>query len=604
MTGEETVAQLQGSRPPATMAQWLDAAAAVLRKAGRLGPDDDPAKAMDKLRRRTLEDLPVPPLGTPQLSADLPPTGDPGAAPFTRGTTVGRSAWDVRSVLTLGDDATVANRLALEELEGGASSLWVRLAGDPAGLAQALHEVRLDLAPVAVQSDDHPVAAARALADLLTPVQDRDPRHQLGGDPVGAQLRGGPVADLAVVVDCARLAQPLGVRAAVVDGTAAHEAGAGDAAELGWTLAVGVAYLRALEEAGIPPEKALPLVEFRYAVTDDQFGSIAKLRAARQLWDRVGELCGVGEGRPGQCQHAVTSRPMMTRYDSYTNLLRTTVAAFAAGVGAADAITVWPFDAALGQPEILGRRLARNISHLLIEESHVAATADPAGGAHAVEALTAELADAAWAEFDRIERAGGAIAALADGSVAGRWQATADRRATLIANRRQPITGVSEFPNAAEQLPAREPSPLPGPAGWADPFEELRDHPTEKPLFLATLGPVAAHTARSTFAANLFGAGGVGFTAAGSTVDPDDVLTAYREAGTPAVVCLAGTDADYLAFAPDLVPALRALGATRILLAGKPAAEITGLIDDHVAVGQDALAFLHRTRDALSGKES
>lgn len=604
MTSAETVARLQGTQPPATMAQWLDAAAAVLRKAGRLGPDDDPALAVDKLRRRTLEGLDVPPLGTPELTAELPPTGDPGAAPFTRGATAVRGAWDIRSALTVGTDPAAANRLALQELEGGAGSLWVRLADDPAGLAAVLHEVLLDLAPVSVQCDADPVGAARALADLLAPVENRDPRHQLGGDPVGAQLRGGPTADPAVVVDCARLARPLGVRGVLVDGTAAHEAGAGDAAELGWTLAVGAAYLRSLEDAGIPPADALALLEFRYAVTDDQFGSIAKLRAARRLWDRVGELCGVHHGRPGQRQHAVTSLPMMTRYDSYTNLLRTTVAAFAAGVGGADAITVWPFDAMLGRPDVLGRRLARNISHLLIEESHVAATADPAGGAHAVEALTAELAEAAWAEFDRIERAGGASAALADGSVTDRWQATADHRARLVATRRQPITGVSEFPNSAEQLPSRETSLLPTPSAWAAPFEELRDQPAETPLFLATLGPVAAHTARATFAANLFGAGGVGIVAAGSTVDPDEVLTGYREADTPPVVCLAGTDADYLTFAPELVPALRSLGATRILLAGKPAAEIAGLIDDHIAAGQDALAFLHRTRDALRGKES
>ena len=98
---------------------------------------------------------------------------------------------------------------------------------------------------------------------------------------------------------------------------------------------------------------------------------------------------------------------MMTRYDPWVNLLRTTVAAFAAGVGGADAVTVLPFDTRLGVPDALGRRMARNISSLLISESHVAAVHDPAAGAHAVEMLTAELAEAGWAEFQRIEAAGG-----------------------------------------------------------------------------------------------------------------------------------------------------------------------------------------------------
>ena len=111
-----------------------------------------------------------------------------------------------------------------------------------------------------------------------------------------------------------------------------------------------------------------------------------------------------------QQQHAVTSGPMMTRYDPWVNLMRTTVAAFAAGIGGADAVTVLPFDAALGVPEALGRRLARNISSLLISEAHVAEVADPAAGAYAVEMLTAQIADAAWAEFARIERDGGILA--------------------------------------------------------------------------------------------------------------------------------------------------------------------------------------------------
>src|SRR5690606_31764030 len=142
-----------------------------------------------------------------------------------------------------------------------------------------------------------------------------------------------------------------------------------------------------------------------------------------------------------------TSRPMMAKYDPYVNMLRTTVAAFAAGVGGAEAITVVPFDEPLGQPSALGRRNARNTSSLLIWESHIAKVVDPAGGSYAVEKLTDDLARAAWEEFGRVEAAGGVVAALEDGSLQARIDEVVAARDAQVANRRRPITGVSEFPN-------------------------------------------------------------------------------------------------------------------------------------------------------------
>ena len=162
-------------------------------------------------------------------------------------------------------------------------------------------------------------------------------------------MRAGS-GDLATLVEVAGLARDAGVLGVVVDATAVHDLGASDAQELGYSLAVGAAYLRALTDAGWSVDEALATIEFRYAATDEQFPTIAKLRAARRLWSRVAEL---SEGTPeaaGQRQHAVTSRPMMSKYDPWVNMLRTTVAAFAAGVGGADAVTVLPFDAALGAP--------------------------------------------------------------------------------------------------------------------------------------------------------------------------------------------------------------------------------------------------------------
>lgn len=291
----------------------------------------------------------------------------------------------------------------------------------------------------------------------------------------------------------------------------------------------------------------------------------------------------------------------MSKYDPWVNMLRTCVASFAAGVGGADSVTVLPFDAHLGLPDAFSRRIARNTSALLLHESHLAKVADPAGGAYAVEKLTDDLARAGWAEFGALEAAGGAAAAIADGSLRGRIDAVVAEREALIARRKLPLTGLSEFPNLHENLPERKPYAAGArtvrPYGHA--FEALRDEPAAGKVFLATMGTVAAHTARATFASNLFAAGGIDVVNPGRHDDVEAVLASYRgpDGGQP-VVCLTGADKAYAAWGSELATALREAGAQWVILAGKP---VDGVVtDDSCAMGLDALDFLDRTREKLA----
>jgi methylmalonyl-CoA mutase len=242
----------------------------------------------------------------------------------------------------------------------------------------------------------------------------------------------------------------------------------------------------------------------------------------------------------------------------------------------------------------------------LISESHVAAVHDPAAGAHAVEMLTSDMAEAGWAEFQRIEAAGGILDALDDGSVRERWSVTAVERSRRIAIRKQPITGVSEFPHLREVLPARV-SPVTTEqqqsVSWAEPFEQMRDAPATSPVFLATLGSVAEHGARAGFAANLFAAGGIDTVTAGRTAGVDDVVAAFTAGGTT-IACLAGADTAYAASGIATATALRQAGATRVVLAGRPKGELEDAVDDHVAAGDDVVEFLRRTRRHLTDAES
>ena len=258
--------------------------------------------------------------------------------------------------------------------------------------------------------------------------------------------------------------------------------------------------------------------------------------------------------------HAVTSRPMTSAYDVHVNLLRGTIAAFAAGVGGADSVTVVPFDEPTGEISALGRRLARNISALLVEESHVAAVADPAAGSYAVEQLTESLRQAAWAELGRLESDGeaGFLVRVADVKA---------RREEDVARRRRPLTGLSEYANPADPVPARRNLSY----RYGAAFEALRRHAPAAHVFLATLGPVAQHTVRSRFAANLLAAGGVAVDVAGATEGVDDLLAAYDG---QAVVCVAGTDTAYAEWGSEAAEALRDAGAGRVIVVS------TGSTDD------------------------
>ncbi len=583
------------------VAEWEQAAAAVLRKAGRLSEGDADHEVWARLARRTLDGIAITPLGTPALVEDLPAPVRPPA----RG-----DGWDVRALLA-DPDPVAANAAVLTDLENGATSLLVQVGESglaSADLGAALKGVLLDVAPVVLDAPSDPLGAARALADVAAGTALAAGTN-LGVDPVGALVRTRGLETLAgascstggVVAEAATLAGELGCRALVVDGTAVHDLGASDVQELGWVLAVAAHYLRELTEAGHDVDAAQGLVEFRLAASDEQFETIAKLRAVRRLWARMLELSGASSDRRTMVLHAITSRPMMTRYDPWVNMLRTCVAAFAAGVGGADVVTVLPFDARLGLPDAFARRIARNTSALLVEESHVAKVADPAGGAFAVEKLTDDLAVAGWEELGRLEEAGGVLGALADGSLRSRIGEVVTERDQQVARRKRPITGLTEFPNLQETLPERKPyadgAIAVRPYGHA--FEALREQPAGSKVFLATMGTIAAHTARATFATNLFAAGGIEVVNSGRHDDVEAVVKDYiGPEGGQRVVCLVGHDKAYASWGVSLVAALREAGATHVILAGKPVEGVE--VDDTCAVGVDALDFLTRTREKLA----
>jgi methylmalonyl-CoA mutase len=589
--------------PAADRAEWRALVAQVLAKSR---VDGDPEEALSSI---TYDGIELKPLYTRAEAHGVGADGVPGRPPFVRASTPHgsvRTGWDVRQ-RHADPDARRTNAAVHADLTNGTTSLWLVLGvpGLPVDdLGTALDGVHLDLAPVALDAGGETRAAAQAYLSLVQDVAPDEVRGTLGADPIGWRARTGAEADLDLLGSLAASAgQYPNLRVATVDATVHHDAGASDADEIAAAISTGVAYLRALTDAGLSVDEALARIEFRFAVNADQFLSIAKLRAARRVWDRVAELSDASGERRGQWQHATTSAAMMSQRDPWVNMLRATIACFAAAVGGADAITVLPFDAAIGLSDAFARRIARNTQSVLHDESSLARVIDAAGGSWYVETLTDQLAERAWDTFTAFERAGGALRALDDGTLDTTFAHAREQRRADVAHRRAPLTGVSEFAFVAEQPVTRPPAP-PAPAGgplaahrYAEPFEAFRDRadaqPTRPAVFLAALGPLAVHSARVGFASNLFQAGGLEPVV--GTGAPDEIVAAFRSSGT-SVACICSGDGQYSDHAAALANALREAGAAYVWLAGK--GQYDG-VDGYLAKGVDALDVLATTFEAL-----
>lgn len=603
---------LAGDFEPATEEQWRAAVRGVLLRGRTDATDEEFADAFARrLVFHTEDGLDIEPLYD---ADDATPSGTPGFAPFVRSSHAAPVPWEIRQRVWCDVDGSSATT----ELEDGATGLLLEVGGSAgaAALERALEGVHLELAPISIATpgDVDGVTAAHLLADLWErrQVPSDDRCGTLGADPIGAWARSGGTTDLDAGLSAAAsltariVDEAPSARSIVVDGTVWHDAGASAAQELAWNVAAAATHLRRLTDAGLDATAAARRLELRWSADADQFGTIAKLRAARRMWSRVAELAGLEPADRAAFQHVDCSRVMQTRYDTWVNALRTTVACFAAAIGGADAITTWPHDSLLrtgGSP--LGRRVARNTQTILQLESNLARVVDPVGGSWYVEHLTDELARTAWTLLQDVESRGGIIDALADGTIEETLETVRDARATRVATRRRPLTGVSEFPDIDDPPPpTAEPSAEPAstpfpPLGLhrlSEGFEAQRaradryeQHVGSRPaVFLATIGPQAASTARVTFAQNLFAAGGIR-TTVGAVDDFDPQASA--------VACLCSSDDLYRAEADDAASRLRNVGAEHVYLAGRGLG-IDG-VDEEIGLGIDALDVLTRTLDRL-----
>jgi methylmalonyl-CoA mutase len=410
---------------------------------------------------------------------------------------------------------------------------------------------------------------------------------------------------------------------ALADGRPVHDAGGSEAQELAFALSVALAYLRALEAGAIALDRASRAIAFRLVADADQFLTLAKFRALRLLWARVEQACGL---KPTPVFVAAeTAWRMLTQRDPYVNMLRATMATFAAGLAGANAITVLPHTLALGLPDRFARRLARNTQLILLEESKLAKVADPAAGTGSIETLTQALCEAAWSLFQEIEKAGGAFLALQGGLIQSKVAGTRQAREANIARRRDALTGASEFPNLQEaQVVVEDVKPVtpvadPGAAvrfeplramRLAAPFERLRDRSDQwlkqngrRPrALLANLGTAADFTARANFAKSFFEAGGIEAIDSEGFGDPAGVVAATKAADAD-LVCLCSSDRVYARHAVETAKALQSAGARHIYLAGRTGEQQAALraagVGAFIFAGCEALSLLQEAYELM-----
>jgi methylmalonyl-CoA mutase len=605
--------------PPAREA-WLALVAKVLK-----GGDFD-----RRLVSRTADGLAIQPLYT------RPDTVE-GAAVVAR-TAYFPGGWDIRQRHAEAD-AKVANAAILEDLTGGATSLLLQIgAPGQAGmgygaeaLAAALKGVFLDACGLALDGGENTMDAAGSLIEIwrAANVNENQRRGAFNYDPLGVLARTGTLyypaersCEIAAKFanDCRTMTH---VTALIADGRPYHEAGASEAQELAAMLATLVAYLRACEAAGLRPRAAFAKIGLGLAADADLFLTMAKLRAARKLVARVAEACGASHAVDKLHLAATTSERMMARRDPWVNVLRTTVACAGAAFGGADAIGVLPYTWAMGQPDAFARRIARNTHLVLQEESVLGRVIDPGHGAWFIEKLTEDLAKTAWGLFQAIEGKGGMGAALESGFLQGEIGRVAEARARDIATGRFELTGVSAFPQLAEDGVKVEPHPIPEPVvtggtsvaplhprRLAEPFERLREasdahlaRTGKRPrVFLASLGDVAVHSARSTWARNFLAAGGIEAIGGGELHNSADAGKAFADSGA-SVACICSSDQVYAELAEATAGALTAVGAKKVLLVGRPKAQETALkaagVDIIIFAGCDAVEMLAQLQEAL-----
>ncbi|WP_127557429.1 methylmalonyl-CoA mutase [Nioella ostreopsis] len=451
---------------------WQDMAAKELR--GR-SPDD--------LTWNTLEGIAVKPLYTEEDTADLPHMGTvPGQEPFTRGvkaTMYAGRPWTIRQYagFSTAEESNAFYRKALAAGQQGVSVAFdlathrgydsdhPRVEGDVGKAGVAIDSVEdmkilfdgipLDKISVSMTMNG---AVIPILANfIVTGEEQGHDKALLAGTIQNDILKEfmvrntyiyPPEPSMRIISDIIEYTsnEMPKFNSISISGYHMQEAGANLVQELAYTLADGREYVRAAIDAGMDVDKFAGRLSFFFAIGMNFFMEAAKLRAARLLWHRIMDEFGAKNPRSKMLRtHCQTSGVSLQEQDPYNNVIRTAYEAMAAALGGTQSLHTNALDEAIALPTEFSARIARNTQLILQEETGITNVVDPLAGSYYVEALTAELAEKAWALIEEVEEMGGMTKAVASGMPKLRIEETAARRQAMIDRGDEVIVGVNKY---------------------------------------------------------------------------------------------------------------------------------------------------------------
>ena len=355
-----------------------------------------------------------------------------------------------------------------------------------------------------------------------------------------SSVEGYIIADVAI-----ELSEYSKVRNISANTIKAHNEGADSVQELAVALAQASKYAKQA-----PSFEAFAQKFFvQFAIDTQFFPEVAKLRAFKVLWKAfTSAFTSETVAVPVVAETSVRS---FSKLDVYVNLLRAGNEAFAAAIGGVDVLTVHPHDA-LAKPTEQSTRIARNVSLVIKEESHVQNVIDPSGGSYFVETLTAQYVEAAWALFLQIEEAGG-IDAYADtlqASIADVYAA----RVKAAQTRKQSLIGTNIYANPTDALPTEENAQFADVKRLAIPFEQLRTQfaSLSGDIGVLTFGELKNFKPRADFVAGFFATAGI-VTENSDAIQTIEEAQAWLQATSYKYVVIAATDEDTKALVPALL---------------------------------------------------
>jgi len=432
-------------------------------------------------------------------------------------------------------------------------------------------------------------------------IEKKDIMGGLNFDPLMNYTLKGSLEDkdIAALRKCLQLTKgSCDFRPVTINGSHFHNLGANTSQEIAFVLSAAVEYLERFKNQDISIQDYLSGLEFSMAVGTNYFMEIAKIRALRILFYNIIKMYNVSGFNPEDIHiHCESSIWTKTIYDPYVNMLRNTTEAMSALLGGCNSLSISAFDEIFSTPTDFSKRISRNISNLLKEESYFDKVSDPAAGSYYIEELTDQLVERSLAIFKELESNGGFVQSFEKGQTKAIIDTSRNKKHNLISKRREVFIGTNQYPNTGESIDkgeikidsgvSEDDSKLLRISRGTIQFEKLRlitdtyvkEHGEDNrpKVFLSLIGENAImRKARATFSLGFFGC--AGFNVVESSPSPDLFKAVHKAIESKAdIVVMCGADNDYLASGVDFAQAYKGNSKGILVIAGNPTEKIDEL---------------------------